>query len=103
MALIEIAGKSFLVGDVVKIERHDNVKAIIRIERILNSGQFQYWDVLTTALWEGVSAIVAGGVMDPKDVRVAWKAGTISDRDRDAYTKFAMMYHRMRDWEKLLS
>ena len=103
MALVKIAGKSFLVGDVVKIERQDNVKAIIRIERILNNKQFEYWDVLAIASWEGVPAIVASGVMGPKDVRAARKVGTISDRDRDDYVTFAKMYHRMRDWEKLLS
>jgi len=102
MALVKIAGKSFLVGDVVKIERQDNVKAIIRIERILNNKQFEYWDVLAIASWEGVPAIVLGEI-DPKNVLAIWKVGSISDRDRDVYVEFAKMFHRMRNWEKRLS
>jgi len=102
MSLIKICDKSFIVGDVVRVECSDGTEKIIRIERILSDGRFSYWDIFFMTSWEGVPAIALGEI-DPKNVLAIWKVGSISDRDRDVYVEFAKMFHRMRNWEKRLS
>jgi len=78
MALVKICGKSFIVGDVVRVECSDGTEKIIRIERILSDGRFSYWDIFFMTSWEGVPAIALGEI-DPKNVLAIWKVGSISD------------------------
>lgn len=99
--MLKLCGRSFLVGDVLKIERVDDKVMVVCIEEVFGEDEFKCWDIFGQDSWEGVPCLVMSR-MRSNEVRAVRKLGEIPDAHRDAYIKFMLMYQRVKEWEKEL-
>ncbi|MBI2122051.1 MAG: hypothetical protein HYT98_02915 [Candidatus Sungbacteria bacterium] len=102
MPLLKLCYRTFLVGDVLKIERMNGKKMVVRIEKVFGDNEFEYWDVFELASWEGAPCLVTPR-MCSNEVRTVRKLGAIPDDQLKQYIAFMFIYQRVKMWEEELS